>query len=59
VPAFLKPLELAATLSRLMETFETDSLAHLGAHVVAICRRGEQDIDREQHCLHAFSRPPS
>ena len=45
--AFLEPLELAATLRRLVEMRETDSSAHLGAHIVALRRRGEQDIDRE------------
>src|SRR2546428_12412271 len=44
----LEPLELAATLSCLVETFQTDSLAHLRANVLAVRRWGEQDIDREQ-----------
>jgi hypothetical protein len=39
--------------------FETDSMTYLRAQVLAVRRRGEQDIDREQHRLHAFSRPPA
>ncbi len=57
--ALLEPLELAATLRCLVEMFETDSLAHLCAHVLPVRMWGEQDIDRQQHRLHAFSRPPA
>ena len=42
-----------------MELLETDLFAHLRAHVLAICRRSEQDIDRQQQRFHAFLRPPA
>src|ERR1700730_7396378 len=59
LPPLLQPLELATTLGRLVELLETDSLAHLRAHVLAVRGRSEQDIDRQQHRFHAFSRPPA
>src|SRR6516225_44626 len=57
--ALLEPLELAATLRRLLELVEADSLAYPRSHILAVRRRGEQDIDREQHRLHAFARSPA
>jgi hypothetical protein len=41
----LEPLELTATLRRLLELFEAEALAHLRTHVLAVHWRGEQDID--------------
>jgi hypothetical protein len=46
-------------LRRLLKVFETDSSAYLRTHIIAVCRRGEQDVDREQHCLYVVERPPA
>jgi hypothetical protein len=57
VAALFEPLKLAATLRRFLELLEIDSLAYLHTHIVAVRRRGEQDIDRQQHCLDTVARP--